>query len=268
MKQPLLRLCLLAALGLAAPLPADEPIPARAGLQRLEDRFGREAVERLYEMTGVAGDPQPLEWRVTAPDLRRTDLLHEFWIGDTRATDEGVNDDFYPDRLPKGFFRLSRVKLDSTQAFAITEQIARDAGVGFDVVNYKLHCREYSDEPVWTLTLLDREEVIIGSVHLSADTGKVLRTVWLRRRANGHLSVDDSALQGLKIQAAVDAPAEPGDPAPPVPIEPQPRDPGAEIDPTPAPPPTLPPPSGDEEIPEIKKLNDAQEKTAPPKTGE
>ena len=168
-------------------------VPARAGLQQLEDKFGPAAVRRIVEMTGTAGDPQPQEWRVTAPAPGRGDLLREFWIGDQRVTDEGLSDDFYPDRLPKGFLALERVKLDSTQAFAMTEQVARDAGIGFDVINYKLHCREYSDEPVWTLTLLDREDTIVGSVHLSADSGKILRSVWMRRQPNGRLAVEDSA---------------------------------------------------------------------------
>jgi hypothetical protein len=243
-------------------------VPARAGLQQLEDKFGPTAVRRIVEMTGTAGDPQPQEWRVTAPAPGRGDLLREFWIGDQRVTDEGLSDDFYPDRLPKGFLALERVKLDSTQAFAMTEQVARDAGIGFDVINYKLHCREYTDEPVWTLTLLDREDTIVGSVHLSADSGKILRSVWMRRQPNGRLAVEDSARGDRPAVPApvVPAPAEtepaPDEPPIPAPAETPPVDPAPEATP-PAETEPAPEATDDGEIPEIRKLQEAQEKVDP-----
>ena len=261
------------AFALLAPLCARDggQVPARFGLQQLEDRFGRPAIRQIVEMTGTAGDPQPLEWRVTAIAPGRTDLLREFWIGDGRVTDEGLSDDFYPDRLPKGFLALDRMKLDSTQAFAMTEQVARDAGVGFDVINYKLHCREYTSEPVWTLTLLDREDTIVGSVHLSADSGRLLRTVWMRRQPNGRLVVEDSARgDRAPVQPRLPSPApeetvtnSPDEPAAAEEPAPEPVEPSPEIiDPSPEP---QPPVTDDGEIPEIKKLQEAQEKTAPEK---
>ena len=263
-------LLLLPVLALAARVHADEQVPALRGLNRLQERFGPDAFFYVYEMTGVGGDPQPATWRVTSRDPGRSDVLHEYWLSDRRVTDEGLNDDYYPDRLPKGLFKSSRVKLDSTQAFAIAEQVARDAGSGFDSVNYKLHGREYTTEPVWTLTLLDKEEEIVGSVHLSADSGEVLRTVWMRRNRNGRLVVKDSAV--------LDQPLEPTPPN----AERKPDSDVARVRPEPpVPPPSEPetapaPPAGtlgsekpplEEEIPEIKRLNDAQEKSreVPPK---
>lgn len=245
-------------------------VAALDGLKRLEKAFGRAAISQITEMTGVAGVPQPEEWRVTARDLRRADILHEFWIGENRVTDEGTNDDFYPDKLPKGFFKLSRVKLDSTQAFAMAEQVAREAKIGFDLINYKLHCREYSDEPVWTLTLLDRHDDIVGSVHLSAESGKVLRTVWMRRLRNGRLVVEDSA-QG-KSQPSLASSTEPRsstrpknlpDEPPTFDLEDDPLDNRTVEEPEHDP---LDDESADAEIPEIKKLNEAQEKALQPKT--
>jgi hypothetical protein len=262
----------LLCLGLVTPLLARDrgQVPARFGLQALEDRFGRPAVRQIVEMTGTAGDPQPLEWRVTATAPGRGDRLREFWIGDGRVTDEGLSDDFYPDRLPKGFLAIERIKLDSTQAFAMTEQVARDAGVGFDVINYKLHCREYSDEPVWTLTLLDREDTIVGSVHLSADSGRVLRTVWMRRQPNGRLAVEDSARGDRPLtQPRPIVPNNPTeDPAAESPVTPEEPTPPEEPDPAPTETETQPeeptPADDSGEIPEIKKLQEAQEKVENP----
>ncbi len=238
-----------------------EQVPARLGLKQLADRFGRPAIRQIVEMTGTAGDPQPTEWRVTTIAPGRGDLLREFWIGNGRVADEGVDDDYYPNRLPKGYFALDRVKLDSTQAFAMTEQVARDAGIGFDLINYKLHCREYSDEPVWTMTLLDREETIVGSVHISADSGRMLRTVWMRRAPGGRLLVEDSA-RGDRAPTQARIPGAPGDATEPAidsPVETEPLEPAPE-DTVPADPDEPAPPVDDGEIPEIKKLQEAQEK--------
>lgn len=241
-------------------------VPALDGLKRLQKAFGGPAVAHITEMTGVGGVPQPEEWRVTAIDLRRADILHEFWIGDRRVTDEGTNDDYYPDKLPKGFFKLSRVKLDSTQAFAMAEQVAREANTGFDVINYKLHCREYSDEPVWTLTLLDRHEEIVGSVHLSAESGELLRTVWMRRRPNGRLVVEDSAQGARPRPLAAAAPTTPPSrPAGLPDTPPPPSEPDAEEAPESASG-TADEENADAEIPEIEKLNEAQEKALTPQT--
>ncbi|MGI8602833.1 MAG: hypothetical protein ACR2OZ_07505 [Verrucomicrobiales bacterium] len=261
--------------------------PALEGLSRIEQKFGPEFTERVFEMTGAGGDPQPNEWRVTAHDPVEKAMLHEFWIGGRRVTDEGLNDDFYPERLPKGFFKLSRLKVDSTNAFERAERMAREAKVGFDVINYKLHCREYSDEPVWTLTLLDSEEEIVGSVHLSGESAEVLRTVWIRRSGSGRAVVQDTAL-GYKIKAVSsgnpplgsglgsadvltresefgiadeEPPPAPAEPIPQVTPEttPSEAEPAATIEPE------APPPDANAEIPEIRRLNDAQEKAFTPK---
>jgi hypothetical protein len=152
----------------------------------------------------------------------------------------------------------------------MTEQVARDAGVGFDVINYKLHCREYSDEPVWTLTLLDREDTIVGSVHLSADSGRVLRTVWMRRQPNGRLAVEDSARGDRPLtQPRPIVPNNPTeDPAAESPVTPEEPTPPEEPDPAPTETETQPeeptPADDSGEIPEIKKLQEAQEKVENP----
>ena len=240
---------------------ATEPLPAQLGLRQLEEKFGRPAIRKIVEMTGTAGDPQPLEWRVTTIAPGRNDLLREFWIGDQRITEEGLSDDYYPDRLPKGFFSLERVKLDSTQAFTLTEKAAREAGIGFDVINYKLHCREYSDEPVWTLTLLDREDTIVGSMHLSADSGKTLRTVWMRRLPNGRLMVQDSSRRDDLPAPDRFSPLEPPTPAEITATDIPPPAAGPKEKPAAGPTPTPEPADG--EIPEIRQLQEAQEKTGP-----
>ncbi len=163
----------------------DRGLSARGALELISERFGAERVEWIVEMRGYDGVPDPDEWEVTAWDPRSRFLVREYWAGDREATDEGSNDDYYPERSPFGFVRVTDLKLDSKAAFVIAEAEARKAKMGFDSLNYSLRCREFSREPVWTLELMDSAGYIAGKVYISGATGEVLRTVWIYRGSRG-----------------------------------------------------------------------------------
>jgi hypothetical protein len=188
-------------------LAQDGGLPAMRSLQRLRERFGAAKFTRIVEMTGTAGDPQPYEWRVKAYDPTDPSRPHDYWIGERRSTDEGVDDDYYTEKLPKGYFDARRLRFDSIAAFDLAEATAKTARVGFDSINYRLHCREYSTEPVWTLSLLDKKERIVGSLHVSGESGQVFRTVWIRLSREGERIVQDSAIDGRPTLVPKEKPA-------------------------------------------------------------
>jgi hypothetical protein len=149
-------------------------------------------------MRGFEGIPEPDEWTIKVWDPQAREMVREYWAGEGEATDEGNSGDFYPERSPFGFVRITDLKLDSKAAFVIAEGEARKARMGFDSLNYSLRCREFSREPVWTLELLDADEEMAGKVYISGSTGEVLRTVWIYRGSRGRpsggpLIVDSSA---------------------------------------------------------------------------
>jgi len=82
--------------------------------------------------------------------------------------------------LPTIPINLSKVAIDSRQAFALADQAARKAGIGFDAMNYQLRCRDLRNEPVWVLSPMDSARRAVGVVYISAITGETLRTVWHR----------------------------------------------------------------------------------------
>lgn len=163
----------------------DEGIPAREALAFLGQRFGEDRIEWVVEMRGYDGIPEPAEWEVVVHDPGTRYLTREYWVGDRDATNEGPSDEFFPDRSPFGYFRVTELKLDSKAAFTIAEGEARKARLGFDKLNYFLRCREFSREPVWTLELVDAGGDLVGKVYISGDTGEVLRTVWIFRGSRG-----------------------------------------------------------------------------------
>ena len=175
-------------------------ISAKTALSQLSDRFGTGSFTRLVEMKGTQGQSQPAEWWVVAHDSRSEYLLRTFWAGSAgEVTNEGANDAFYTrTRNPPASLSTEKLKIDSTEAFEILDAAANKAKVGFDSVNYLLRCREFSDEPIWTLTALDRDDHVVGIVHISAFRKKVLRSVWFdfsTRTRSGIPVITDSALK-------------------------------------------------------------------------
>lgn len=262
MKTNLLLLVLCTGL-LPAQQPAPSPLPPTAlqSLSTFGTLTGREKVIGLVEVSGKAGMPTPAAWNIVIWEPRSPTKLAEFVMRGLRLEDRGPNTDFYPLLEPAGFFDLAKVEVDCAGAFRIADREAGVAMIGFDMIDYRLRCREFSDEPVWVLTLRSTAGTVKGIVTLSAKSGKILRTVWQRPGINGRLFPDDSAVP-VELRPPVPVPlpppvplpdpfpaaARPGtpDPASPLP-DPIPPDP----DPALPPPPPLPPPGAPPPVPNI-----------------
>jgi hypothetical protein len=159
--------------------------------------------------------------------------------------DRGPNREYYPEREPAGLFDLAKVEVDCAGAFRIADREAGTAMVGFDLIDYRLRCREFSDEPVWILTLRTKDGEQKGSVILSAKSGKVLRTIWSRIGANGRPFPEDSAMPA-ELRPPRPVPPPPAVLPDPFPAKPPVKDPAVPEPGGPLPPPEpegkLPPP--------------------------
>ncbi|MGI9241234.1 MAG: hypothetical protein ACR2RV_10560 [Verrucomicrobiales bacterium] len=208
------------------PAIADQQIPALDAINRVSVMHGVRYIAKIVEMKGERGQAQPEEWELIVYDPTNDNLMREFWIGDTRATNEGGNDDYYPRRQPAGFINLAKLKYGSVEAFRVLDREAARARIGFDSIDYHLRCREFSDEPIWTLTAKDSSGRQVARLDLSGFTGRVLRTVWCYRKGRKVPLIRDSALLGLPKPAAVA-----GQPAPVRTLAPEPVDDGQIIGP-------------------------------------
>lgn len=239
----------------AAPLAAQDtaqPPTALDALSAFKAWTGRAKLTGLVELRGTGGTPTPELWNVVLFDPASPTKLSEFRIRGQRVDDRGPNKDYYPQREPSGFFEFSKVNVDCAGAFRIADREAGKAMIGFDTIDYLLRCREFSDEPVWTLTLRTSAGVTTGTVSISAVGGKVLRTVWRSPAGEPRAIPDDSA---------VPAEFRPAPPPPPVPLpDPFPEKPAVEpAAPVPPlepegnlpPPPPLPPLGAPPPVPNI-----------------
>jgi hypothetical protein len=170
-----------------------QQIPALDGINRVGAKHGAQSVQKIVEMKGSQGQSQPAKWRIIAHDPKSETTLREYWIGDTRATNEGANYDYYPKKAPAGFIDIRRLKLGSVAAFKILDREAAEAKIGFDYIDYHLRCREFSNEPIWSLTAKNEDGYEVARVDMSAMDGRVLRTIWTYREGR-QFTVRDSAL--------------------------------------------------------------------------
>ena len=244
---------LLSLLLSAAPLAAQEPSQPPTAIEALtafKAYSAREKVTGLVELRGSDGTPTPATWTLVAFEPRSPTKFKTYSIRGLHVEDRGPNKDYSPAHQPGGYFELPKVNVDCAGAFRIADREAGKAMIGFDLIDYTLRCREFTAEPVWTLTLRSKAGAVAGTVAISAAGGKVLRTIWQRIGPDGNLQSDDSAL-----------PVEFRPPPPPVlpdPFPVKPAEPGALPEPVPLepegplpPPPPLPPIGAPPPVPKI-----------------
>ena len=195
------------------PASAIAQVSALEGLQRIKTSFGDQAVANIVEMTGTKGQPQPREWWVLSHDARGPYRLSYYWADRSRATDEGHNDEVYSQSAPDGFIRFDKIKVDSTEAFKIANAEALKARVDFDRIDYKLRCREFTTDPLWTLTLQFRGRYV-GKLDMSGIDGTLYRAVWMRYgpQYSRGFEITDSAFPGSGGLASVGPGTTPGAP--------------------------------------------------------
>ncbi len=165
-------------------------------LRRLGERFGKEPLSLIVEMTGLDGQTQPSSWKVVTVDLAKPFLTNTYAVDMRGQRDEGEGKALYPENIPSGFISLSKLAVGSYDAFIALDKAATEAKIGFDTIEYRLRAREGTNEPVWTMTAVDSDGLAAGVVDISGVSGKILRTVWLRRSgARSAPTVEDSALK-------------------------------------------------------------------------
>jgi hypothetical protein len=153
----------------------------------------------VVEIRGTGGAPTPAVWTVVVHDPASPTRLSEYSVRGPRVEDRRPCQLYYPKRVPEGYFDYGKVAVDSAAAFRAADREAGIARIGFDLIDYRLRCREFSDDPIWDVTMRTADGVALGTVSISNKTGKVLRAVWTRPGPRGALAVaEDSAEPGAR----------------------------------------------------------------------
>jgi hypothetical protein len=159
-----------------AQAPRSQPPTGLQAIELARTQTGKSIV-KLVRLSGSNGNPDPRGWSMVFHDPISSTNLSK--LNPNEAPEPA--DDKYGSGTAPIYFNASRVNVDSPAAFVSANKEAAEAKIGFDRITFELRGQEFTGMPVWTLRLLNDADEIVGIVSLSAETGKTLRTVWLRR---------------------------------------------------------------------------------------
>ena len=163
---------------LISPLIALGGMPARDTAYKALRQIGAERdqalLNRVIEVKGHNGTPQPEKWLVILDDPLARGGVREIEIATHRIVSERAPVRAYSGSAEGLVMNFRRLNLDSEGAFAIAEDQAKAAKLGFDSVDYLLRCEDSNSAPVWVLLLLDEDRRQLGKISIAADTGAII----------------------------------------------------------------------------------------------
>lgn len=149
--------------------PPDNPT-AYTALRVVSKTLGRDALDRVVEVMGRDGAPQPRVWKIV---LKEDTGSRELDVEDGKITAQR------PLTRPPAYstaVKLSDLNLDSSGAFDATDAQARKVKLRFDSLNYVLRVSETTGKPFWQIELINKEGTGVGSIRVAAHDGTVIST--------------------------------------------------------------------------------------------
>jgi len=131
---------------------------------------GESLLNKVTELRGRNGVPQPQVWKVVAADssarggLTEAEIQRGKIIGLRTPTARGGSS------VPMD---LNRLNLDSDGAFTVADQEMQKQTIPFDRIDYVLRSPAPHQAPIWTLDLFDRGTKV-ATMQIAADSGALL----------------------------------------------------------------------------------------------
>ena len=158
-------------LSVSSALAAEQAATAYTALRVVGKQNGKDALNRVVEMRGRNGSPQPAVWKVILAEPGARGGVREVEVQAGRVIAErtpvvrgGIGE-------PMDF---SRLNLDSEGVFTIVDQETKKQGTVFDRLDYQLRSGSGGGAPVWTVEIFDGRRGKVGTMKLAADSGAVL----------------------------------------------------------------------------------------------
>ena len=147
---------------------------------------GDQSLNRVIELRGRSGVPQPAVWKVVAADPVARGGVVEVEVQRGKIISERTPTNRVGGTTAMNFNQLN---LDSDGAFTIANQEMQKQKTPFDRIDYVLRSSGGSAPPVWFLDLYDGSSGRVGTLEIAADTGAVLS----ERRVTGSAPPPDYA---------------------------------------------------------------------------
>ena len=182
---------LLASLFLATTALAQENPSAYEALRVVGTQLNRDLVSRIISLTGVDGDPQPRTWKILVADRGATGGVREITVENNRVASQRVPNRSVVGSTEGASINTARLNLDSTGAYSVASHTAETSHVTFSLVSYTLRTDDRGN-PTWIVTLEDRSRKPLGTIHIKANDGRVVRVEGMYQGRNMDQVEDDS----------------------------------------------------------------------------
>ena len=165
---------LFAAIILATPALAQENASAYEALRVIGTQLNRQLVNRIVSVNGVEGDPQPRTWKILVEDKNAANGVREIVVEDNRVVSQRAPNRSVVGSTQGATINTSKLNLDSTGAYTVAAHTAETSHVTFSLTSYTLRTDDRGN-PVWVVTLADRGNRPVGTIHIRASDGRVNR---------------------------------------------------------------------------------------------
>src|SRR2546421_11468846 len=164
----------LASLLLASPVLAQESASAYEALRVMGTQLNRQLVNRVVSVNGVEGDPQPRMWKILVEDKNAANGVREIVVEDNRIVSQRAPNKSVTGSTKGATINTSQLNLDSTGAYSVAAHTAETSHVTFSLSSYTLRTDDRGN-PIWIVTLADRSNRPVGTIHIRASDGRIGR---------------------------------------------------------------------------------------------
>src|SRR3954466_3897474 len=165
---------LVGSLLLAGPVLAQDIPSAYEAIRTIGTQLNRQAVNRVVAVSGVDGDPQPRSWKILVEDKNAPSGVREYVIEENRIVSQRVPNRSVVGSTQGATIDTAKLNLDSTGAYSVAAHTAETSHVTFALTSYTLRTDDRGN-PVWIVTLADRGNRPVGTIHIRASDGRVTR---------------------------------------------------------------------------------------------
>jgi len=163
---------------------------AYEALRVVGTQFHRAALSRVISVTGVDGDPQPVRWNVLVADRRAPAGVRELVVANGRIVSDRTPSGTVAGSTADATIKTSQLNLDSSGAFEVASYTADKSHQNFDLVSYALRTNERGI-PTWIITIQNQARRPLGTIHINASKGNVVRVEGMYRGADmAHVEQD------------------------------------------------------------------------------
>jgi hypothetical protein len=165
---------LVATLFVAGPVLAQENPSAYEALRVIGTQLNRQMVNRIISVSGVDGDPQPRTWKILVADRNANGGVREIVVKDNQIVSQRVPNRSVVGSTQGATINTARLNLDSTGAYSVASHTAHTSHVTFSSTSYTLRTDDRGN-PIWIVTIADRSNRPVGTIHIRASDGRVSR---------------------------------------------------------------------------------------------